>query len=174
MTHFLGKVGTSDIDYCRFIVGGYQRSRRQNAVHPPCIGRTCFAPNRRHWHPEHHARIGHGANQRDWHPNGRWSPAARHSSTILVRGRGVVGSRRSCGSDTRLSCRFRFCLCGGLVADRRLLGSRFGGAVFDAGRYIIWLVPGTASFPACADRGDQERLKPLQAVLWFGMAASAA
>ena len=142
-------------------VGGYlrQRSRRQNTVHPPCIGRTCFAPNRRHWHPEHHARIGHGANQRNWRPNGCRSPAARHSSAILVRGRRVVGSWRRCGSDIRFGCRFRFCLCGGLVADRRLLGSRFGGAVFDAGRYIIWLVPGTASFPACADRGDQDRLK---------------
>ena len=83
----------SDIDYCRFIVGGYQRSRRQNAVHPPCIGSTCFAPNRRHWHPEHHARVGHGTNPRNWRPIGCRSPATRHSSTILVRGRwGGVGS----------------------------------------------------------------------------------
>jgi len=143
-------------------VGGYlrQRSGRQNTVHPPCIGRTCFASNRRNWHPEHHARIGHGANQRNWRPNGCRSPAARHSSAILVRGRRVVGSWRRCGSDTGFGCRFRFCERGRLVVDRRLLGSNFGSAILDAGRHIIWLVPGTARFPARADRGDQDRLRP--------------
>ena len=43
-----------------------------------------------------------------------------------------------------------------LIVDH--LGSGFGSAVFDAGRDIVWLVSGTASFPACADRGDQDRL----------------
>ena len=76
----------SAIDYCRFrtTTSQYgicrwlrpQRSRRQNTVHPSCIGRTCFASNRRHWHPEHHARIGHGANQRNWRPNGCRSPGS--------------------------------------------------------------------------------------------------
>ena len=41
-----------------------------------------------------------------------------------------------------------YCARGGLVAACRPLGGGFGGAVFDGRRYTVWLVSGTASFPA--------------------------
>jgi putative ABC transport system permease protein len=45
----------------------------QNTVHPPCIGRTCFAPNG-DWHLNM-CSYRSGAN-RKWRPNGCRSPAA--------------------------------------------------------------------------------------------------